>query len=311
MLFLIGYRQTEGARRARLAAANVDLERILVRRIVIDKYIPKEVDIVRLMEGKARDHRVRVTDVLSTEQLLSAAYTRIVESDLIASDQREEILSRITPVLMRAEVEPEQEETLEEIASSQRASRVRDTTVAAIAIAAAIAGTLTAAIPEASRLGEEILESREIFLASAVTALASLTVIGWLYLVMRSRTRQEEKGRPHRLSKHIALEEQVYKILKNFGTIKRSLSGYPDFLMDYKDRTFAIEVKAWPARVPRSIVLLTVERLRQAAKEAGAAEAMIITLESAPSVCEMAKNEGTKVFTVKELKSYLKGYAPS
>ena len=88
-----------------------------------------------------------------------------------------------------------------------------------------------------------------------------------------------------------------------------SSGGYPDFLMDYKDRTFVIEVKAWPTRVPRSVVLLTAERLRQAAEQAEASEAIIITLESAPNVREVAENEGVKVFTVKEFKSYLKDYA--
>ena len=303
VLFLFGYRQTEGARRARLAAANVDLERILVRRIAIDKYIPKEVDLIRLTEGKARDHRVRIADVLSTEQLLNAAYTRIVESDLIPSGQREDILSRITPVLMQAEVQPMPEDVVEELATDAHSARWRAMASAVMAVTAASIGTLTVAIPELSTLSE-IFETPELL----VTALASLLVIGWVYLLMRIRIRQEEKSKPHKLSKYIALEAQVHKLLKDFGTITMPLGGYPDFLMTYKGRTFAIEVKAWPARLPRSVLLSTAERLRQAAEQADATEAIIIALESPPTVRDVAESKGVKVFTVKELKSYLTDY---
>ena len=125
---------------------------------------------------------------------------------------------------------------------------------------------------------------------------------------MRIRIRQEEKSKPHKLSKYIALEAQVHKLLKDFGTITMPLGGYPDFLMTYKGRTFAIEVKAWPARLPRSVLLSTAERLRQAAEQADATEAIIIALESPPTVRDVAESKGVKVFTVKELKSYLTDY---
>ena len=297
VLFLFGYRQTEGARRARLAAANVDLERILVRRIVIDKYMPKEGDLIRLTEGKARDHRVRVADVLSAKQLLNAAYTRIVESDLIASNQREEILSRITPALMQVEIQPMPEEVAE-------TARWRDVVSSAvIAITATVIGALTAAIPEISTLSE-IVET-PVFL----TASASLLVIGWIYLLIHIRIRQEEKGPPHKLSKNIALKVQAHKILKEFGTVKIPLGGYPDFIMTYKDSTFALDVKAWPARVSEYSVSLTAERLRQAAEDAGATEAVIIiALEIPPTVRDVAEGQGVKVFTVKDLQSYLSDY---
>ena len=80
--FLFTYRHTVGARRARIAAANAELGRILVRRIVVDGNQPKELDIVRLTDGKARDHGVASGRLWSPQQLLNMAYTRIVESDL-------------------------------------------------------------------------------------------------------------------------------------------------------------------------------------------------------------------------------------
>ena len=304
-LFLFGYRRTEGARKVRVTAANVDLERILVRRIVVDKYIPKEIDISRLTEGKARDHRVRATDLLSTDQLLNAAYTRVVESDLIPSDQREEILNRIEPVLAQSEAKPVQEETLEEIAASRRISRARDASVFAMAASATVLGALVSVAPEISTLGTEILESSEFLLVSAATAVASLALISFIYIATRLRTRQEERSKPSGLSRYLALEGQVRETLQHFGAIKSSSSRYIDYLFDFKDRLFAIEIKAWPENVPRTIISRTVERLRQAAEQTGAAETIIVTLESTPALRQVADSVGVKAFTVKELKSYL------
>ena len=138
-LFLVAYRQTIGARKERIAAANSELERILVRRIVLEKYIPNETDISRLIEGKARDYRVRSTELLSEAQVLTTVYTRIMESDLIPADQRDEILGRIAPVLSESERAPVQEEALQEVTSSQRRFR---TTQAVLALSAVLASVV-------------------------------------------------------------------------------------------------------------------------------------------------------------------------
>ena len=68
-LFLLGYRQTIGARRERIRAANAELERILVRRIVLEKYTPTQMDLSRLIDGKAGDYRVRRADLISETPL--------------------------------------------------------------------------------------------------------------------------------------------------------------------------------------------------------------------------------------------------
>jgi len=69
VLFLIGYRQTVGAKKERIKLANEDIEKILVRRIVQESITPSVVDLSRLLEGKARDFRVRVGDLLSESQI--------------------------------------------------------------------------------------------------------------------------------------------------------------------------------------------------------------------------------------------------
>ena len=80
MLFLIGYRQTIGAKKERIKSANSEVEKIMVRRIVLESYTAKPIDIARLIEGKARDFRVKVGDLLSDSQIMNCIYTRILET---------------------------------------------------------------------------------------------------------------------------------------------------------------------------------------------------------------------------------------
>src|SRR5262245_10846194 len=105
ILFVIGYRQTIGAKNERIASANKEIERILIRRIVLESYLPTREDVSRLLAGKARDFRVGEDDLSSVSELYTAIFTRIFESDLIPSAQRDEILMRISPAISEAERE--------------------------------------------------------------------------------------------------------------------------------------------------------------------------------------------------------------
>lgn len=119
-LFFIGYRQTVGAKKERIINANAEVEKILVRRIVLENYTACSFDINRLLEGKARDFRVKVGDLYSDSQVLTNIFTRIMESDFIPQSQREDILGRLTPILEKAETSPVQESEISELLSSKQ-----------------------------------------------------------------------------------------------------------------------------------------------------------------------------------------------
>ena len=95
VLFLIGYRQTIGARKERERAANASLLRALVRRVVLEDYTPDPGDLARLTYGKARDFRVRISDLLTPEQLLTVAFSDVFDNDLIVPAARAAIESRL------------------------------------------------------------------------------------------------------------------------------------------------------------------------------------------------------------------------
>ena len=304
-LFFIGYRRTIGVRKERIATANAELERILVRRIVLEKYLPSEIDISRLVDGKTRDYRVRPAEALSTTQLLNTVYTRIMESDLIPSDQREEILRRITPALAQSEAEPVQEEALQEIALSGRRLRTSRILIAAMAASSSILAGLITIIPEISTMESEM---RELLSMIAIPAAVSLALIVTFYTATRLRASQEETtSRARELSKYISFEDQVRKTLERFGGIKTPLDGDSgfDFLIERGGRKLVIAVKAWSTPIPASIISSNARRLKQAAAEIGAADTIIVASGSTHGVHGIAEAEGVKVFTLKGLRNYL------
>jgi len=149
ILFFIGYRETIGAKKERIKSANSEVEKILVRRIVLEAYTPKPIDISRLLEGKSRDFKVKAGDMLSESGILNCIYTRIIETDLIAQEQREEILSRIIPILEEAEGAPIQEQKVMDFPSEQRKKHLYQNAVPfAIGIIASLIGGLVTIFPK-------------------------------------------------------------------------------------------------------------------------------------------------------------------
>jgi hypothetical protein len=53
ILFVIGYRQTIGAKKERTKNANSSITRVIMRRMVLEDYSPVYKDITRVIEGKA------------------------------------------------------------------------------------------------------------------------------------------------------------------------------------------------------------------------------------------------------------------
>ena len=88
-LFLVAHRQTVGARQERVRSANHEIEKLLVRRVVLEDFSPTQEEITRLIDTKARDFRIRPTDLLSDIQIMNNIYTRIVESDFLLHEQRQ------------------------------------------------------------------------------------------------------------------------------------------------------------------------------------------------------------------------------
>lgn len=82
ILFVVGYRQTIGARKERAKNANSSVHRAIMRRMVLEDYAPVYNDVTRLIEGKAREFQVSLNLLFSEEQILNSLYTEVFDSDL-------------------------------------------------------------------------------------------------------------------------------------------------------------------------------------------------------------------------------------
>jgi hypothetical protein len=147
-LFLLGYRQTVGAKKERVAAPNQEVEKILVRRVVLEGYAPAASSVARLLEGKARGFRVRPTDLLSEQQVLNSIFTRVIESDFLSQEKREEIVGHLLPVVLQAEEEPAGEGTAATSTQPRSTLLSRTAALGLMGAAASLIGALVAAFPK-------------------------------------------------------------------------------------------------------------------------------------------------------------------
>lgn len=301
LLFLIGYRQTVGAKKERIATCNADVEKILVRRIVLEGFKPTPLDVERLIEGKARDFRVREVDLHSEGQVLNSVYTRVVESDLIPGEQRNEIIGRIVPAL--SETEGRGAEGLD-VRTSRAWLSQTSAALSAMAVLASVAGALVAALPELANLDTHY---PTLFQTLIVTAAASLGIITTWLVVYRVRNSQEElPTRGTEIDQYLRFEREVEHTLKRLGlTVRRTPPEMPgDFLAEQGERRFLVEVRSWPRRVPAKILSELVRRLKQAAESADA-EVLIVTRAPMIEAADVQATANVRFLTVRQLREYV------
>lgn len=303
VLFLIGYRQTVGAKKERIAACNTEIEQILLRRIVLEGYTPSQVDVERLLDGKARDFRVSSDDLLSLGQLLNTLYTRIVESDLIPAEERRTMVDRITPALSESEAKPVEAAVLE-VAEARRVQSSRAAAIATMAVLASLLGALTTALPDLVNLDTTQPGMYKTFLA---TAFASLGVIALFLVTYRLRSSQEEGQTKGNLAEQYVRFERVVAVgLKKAGfTVRAVPEGRAgDFVAERRGRKYLIEVKSWPRRVPPRILSELTERLRRSATETGADEIIVVTQVPLVDAAEALQIPGVTFLTQRQLATY-------
>ncbi|MDI6773298.1 MAG: restriction endonuclease [bacterium] len=304
LLFLAGYRQTVGAKKERIRSANADVEKILVRRVVLEGYIPSRSNVARLLEGKARDFRVSEDELLSEAQVLNALYTRIVESDLIPPDQREQILKQIVPSLTESETSPIEEDE----ASTARVSRMLRTSnllLGLLAGATSIVGGVVSVFPE---LRTSSADLRELLLPALATVGASLAVLSAMIAFYRLRASQETLStKAGEVRRYISFEMDVARVLRRLGVKVRRAEPTEgaDFIVDLRGKKVLIEVKAWNRPMPTRVIGQLVERLTGSLRRAEAAEAVVVTPEPLRYPVPLPPDSNVKFMTLHELRNYV------
>ena len=307
VLFWITYKQTIGAKAERIISSNAELEKILLRRIVLENYIPTKIDILRLIESKARDFRVRDIELLSETQILDIVYARILESDLIPSDQRKILLEKINPILVGFELAPLEEHTVEEVKATKRILRMSQIIPVYIGLGTSIAGGIISLIPFFKGVDTTVIKAIPEFIATIATSFAIVIVL--LKIVRLKAPQEDMPSKAKEITKYYNFEERVYRTLKNAGIVVK-LSGPRDegfdFFVAVRDKNYLIEVKSWSKSVGKFVIARTIERLRESANRIGVNESIIVVDDPYIKKYSDINMEGISIMTLGELMVYFK-----
>lgn len=303
LLFLIGYKQTIGAKKERIEVANNEVVKILIRRIVNDNYKFNLMDIYRLIEGKARDYKVQMSDLLSVEDILNCIYTRIIETDFITQQQREDIIAKIIPKMDYLD-SCKYDETQKPETDNKRSINSQLAIALSLAGIASAIGTLFTTYLSYDTFSKEF---SSIIPVLSTTLIISFVLIVFIFILKRIIEKQQEvpiSSGSASLENAINFEKEVAKVLKKkFNTVTASGpadKGY-DFVIENEGQKILIEVKSWTNPVPNQIIELVVDRLNKSVLDQNALEGIIVT--KVPFDTNSIDLNKVRLMTLSELKS--------
>jgi hypothetical protein len=255
ILFFVGYRQTIGARKERMEAANTELGRVLLRRVVLEGFSPGRIEIDRLRDGTSREYRVAVSDILLPVELMNTVYTKIIENDFISPDLRKGILDKFNPLCDRLSREEDQEPDLGEDKS------VSSVLPVAFGLLTSLLGAAVAVLPQLRTIALDRKHAIELVLTIGAV---SFTIIVSYLLFNRLRDQQEENPSRNPALEGYEFEREVASTIRKTGLSVRSApiqAGYDFEIVTKSGEKVLIEAKAWAKRTPTVYVRHLVQRL--------------------------------------------------
>jgi len=303
-LFILGYRQTIGARKERVKACNEKLIETILRRIILEKYTPKKDDIRRLIEGKARDYKVKHKDLLSEDQILNTIYTRIFENDLISQDQRDENIERLSALFIVDKKQINQDLDISFLNDKEKTRRKFINIVTfLLAIISTTIGVFIVSFDSISSF-DKVLNSNILY-----TILGSLTAIIAVYTFLRVKDYQESSEdvelprNPYR--DYVKFEKEVVIQLKklNIETIFPSSKddGF-DLIAIINGEKVAIEIKFWRQRPPFSFIRQILMRLKSSMEKEKINRGLVITNEKFGLDEKLKMDDNIDIIDIKELR---------
>lgn len=309
ILFWIGYRQTIGAKKERIKAANDKLIDTILRRVVLEDYHPKIDDINRIIEGKSRDFKVREKDLLSSVQILNTIYTRIFENDLIPQELRDKNIEKLGGLFS----EEKKIDKTQDIDLILNKSKSRDKDIKYFNLFAILLGLTSSIIGVLVASSKSIFEQQLSFDNNSLlfSIFGSLIAVTTVYVFIRFKDRQESSDSKNisPIIEFVNFEKEVMELLKKLNASIQLPPDNKDAGFDLgilKDnKKIAIEIKAWRMRPPISIINHTIQRLQNAMNKSGYSKGIIITKEKINIPDKLVTNENIKIITLNELKRYL------
>jgi hypothetical protein len=311
-LFLIGYRQTIGAREERIRVANKAVHKALLRRLVLEDYEPEAKDISRVIEGKAHDFQLTSVDLVPEPQVLIQLYAEVFDNDFIAPAKRREIEKRLEGAIDAFLKDSEHQEDRPSYDVDSRGPRYR--MIASLALAASALGTTVTLLYRGTEgksfAPGECMPSIELLTMVLVVFVASLASVVAITLLKKAReTPDEQMTKRSAILEGTAFEREVASILAKLGVpfwIEPESAGMrPDFMVELNGRRIAIEVRSWRTPPPMSFLARVIRYAEALLASHGVSEVMIVTRERLPYADKISKPERVSFVTLKELQRRL------
>lgn len=306
-LFILGYRQTIGARKERVKACNEKLIETILRRIILEKYTPKKDDVKRLIEGKARDYKVKQKDLLSEDQILNTIYTRIFENDLISQEQRDENIERLSALFVVDKKQINQDLDISFLNNKDRTRKFINTITILLAFISTTVGVLVVSF-------DSIFSVEKIFDTNIlVTVLGSIAAIIAVYTFLRVKDYQESSEdldlpkNPYR--DYVKFEREVVLQLKklNIETIipNNKDDGF-DLIAIINGEKVAIEIKYWRQRPPFGFIRQVLSRLKSSMDKEKINRGLVVTNDKFGLDEKLKFEDNIDIIDIRELKALKK-----
>ncbi|TXL68926.1 hypothetical protein FHP08_04425 [Zeimonas arvi] len=311
ILFLIGYRQTIGARRERVSSANRAVYKALLRRLVLEEYAPKIDDINRLIEGKAHEFKVSPGDLHPDEQVLNKVFAEIFDNDFIAPEKRSEIESRVGSAF--DELTKGKQKIDEARLASPDHEKRKAVLVGILGLLASLMGALVSLF---LTIGKELSTGTDIsafrsFLPIFAVFFASLVSVIAISFVKKIREAPEDAPtRVAAAAEGALLEHEVMETLGKQGIsfqIEPKIGMLrPDFVIEVGGKRIAIETKSWRSPPPISMISRVARYLQELLRTGAVDSAAVITRGRMPNLERLLGAENIQFVPFKEFPEWLK-----
>ena len=276
ILFLVGYKQTIGARQERIRTANKRLVEVIIKRIILEELVPTRKEIDRLKGGIAQDSRIPYYNMLNYEALHDILYLQLFENDLISKEQRLNYIDYLIKIpneddtsvttdnkSIKSKIQQNQSEIKQESNvdfESMILGRERASNSKMINFVTVFLGLLSVVLGTSVSFFDDIVHDITIdsymVVFSAIISIISI-IIAYTYLRFKNKDINQDLAY-NRINRGLEFEKFIARELTRnniiFETTSLNRDAGCDFIANIKGNRTAIEVKYW-SRPPNSRII--------------------------------------------------------
>lgn len=301
VLFLIGYKQTIGAKKERIKTADKILVDTLLKRIILEEYSPLISDIERLKQGLAQDYKIDSSDLLPFDIIYSLLFTRIFENDLISKEQRDKNLDRLMVAYNNNKKSVDQQFSSR---TDEKGTDYLKVTSFILGVFSVLIGTTVSYFDSVFTRGFDDINM------ILITVGASVTLIFVAYLFIKIKNNQE--GESVRNSVHqteaFKFEEKVISTLNKKRAVY-SLNGAHDpgwdITLKLNDTQVAVEIRYWKRKPSPYFVKGIVDRFNSSLEKSDIVTGYILVNDTY-NVQNPLDNSKIKIISLPDLVKILK-----